>query len=117
MTVTRQGKNVSDMLIRYREAAEKTGNPVAKEANVWARRLHKHYKQLCTSEEGKAGIVALLSDPSPYVRCWAASHSLAWTPEIARHVLEELRDAKGPCSFTAEITLKEFEQGRLSFDY
>jgi hypothetical protein len=32
-------------------------------------------------------------------------------------VLEALRDSDGPFSFTAEMTLKEFDAGRLSFEY
>ena len=50
-------------------------------------------------------------------RCTAAAHSLQWTPETARGVLEDLRDSNGRNSFEAEMVLREYDNGRLSFDY
>ena len=59
----------------------------------------------------------LMADPEPSVRCCAAANSLQWKPEDARRVLEKLRDSQGPFSFDAEMTLSEFDKGRLKFGY
>jgi len=105
------------ILGQYREAAELTGHTSPDFANQSAKKLHELYKQLRSTEEGRAAIETLLSDPSPHVRCWASAHALMWVPQLARHVLEELRDAKGRCSFDAEMILKQFDKGTLSFNH
>jgi hypothetical protein len=105
------------LLQRYREGAEGTSNPNPKEANASHNRMHSFYKRLRTSEAGRQGIIELMKDPSPHVRCWAAAHSLEWVPMVACEVLRQLRDSKGPRSFDAEITLEEFNKGTLTFDY
>ncbi|MBI5877541.1 MAG: DUF2019 domain-containing protein [Chloroflexi bacterium] len=105
------------ILMQYKQAAELTGHKSSDIANQSARRLHELYKRLRTTEEGRAAIVTLLSDTSPHVRCWAGAHALAWAPQLARRVLEELRDAKGRCSFDAEMILKQFDKGSLSFNH
>ena len=105
------------ILKQYREAAELTGQTSSDVANWAAKKLHELYKQLRSSEEGKAAIETLLSDSSPHVRCWAGAHALMWAPQRARLVLEELRDAKGRCSFDAEMILKQFDKGTLSFNH
>ncbi len=99
------------------DAAERTSDADPKEANRWAKQLHSHYELLRESEAGRRGISALLTDPSPHVRVWAAAHPLAWDPKTAQRTLEELRDARGPCSFDAEMALKEFGRGTLSFEH
>ena len=112
-------KTVGELLVQYREAAERAGdlsNP--KQQNKWADRLHICYKLLREAPPGREGIIALMADANPSVREWAAAHSLQWMPERARSVLEELRDMKVfPYSLNAEMTLKEFDKGRLTFDY
>lgn len=109
-------KKLEDLLALYKECAEGTGNSDPQKANQKARKLHEYYRQLRASEEGRAGVISLLTDSSPHVRCWAAAHALAWDPNKAREVLEALRDGKGKCSFDAEILLEQFEKGQLSFD-
>lgn len=109
--------NISELLVKYREAAEGTGHTNPRIANKLARRLHNYYKQLHETEEGRAGIAQLMSDANVHVRCWAAAHSLQWESKIARSVLEAIRDQGDICSFTAEWTLKRFDEGKLSFDY
>lgn len=115
--MARSTSKVGQMLRQYREAAEKTRLPNPKEANIWADKLLKLYRRLRATEEGRTALATLLSDPSPDVRGWAATHVLGWAPEIARPVLEDLRDSKGRRSFDAEIVLREFDKGTLSFDY
>jgi hypothetical protein len=107
-------RQVDDIIRKYRQAADNTRIQDPKVANRWARVLHKLYKKLSVTDEGKESILTLLSDPSPHVRCWAATHALEWAVPIARSVLEELRDSNGPCSFDATIVLRELDKGRLT---
>jgi hypothetical protein len=110
--------DVQDLLARYRAAASGTTDENSEQQNKSADRVHACYKSLRETPEGREGIIALISDPNPQVQLWAASHSLAWSPDAARPVLERLRDSgEFPTSFTAEMTLAEFDKGALSFDY
>ena len=113
----RDGKTVRDLIVEYREAAVGAGSGDPKQNNRSVDRLHACYKELREKEEGRAGIIGLISDENPHVRLWAAGHSLHWVPEIARPALEALRDDKGPGSFSAEWTLKVFDEGTLSFEH
>ena len=83
------------LLADYRDAAERTGDPdTAAEA---ARDVNELYKQLRDSPEGRAGLTALMLDPNPHVRRWAATHSLSWKRDAARQVLMDLnRGLEGP---------------------
>ena len=78
------------LLTRYREAAERTGDPEPGIASQAAHDTHELYKQLRDSPEGRAGLTALMLDPHPQVRRWAATHSLSWKRDAARAVLAEL---------------------------
>jgi hypothetical protein len=109
-------KSVDETLRLYRDAALGTGSQDPKVNNRSADELHICYKQLRDSEEGRAGIVRLISDSNPHVRVWAAAHSLFWAPEIARPALEALQDSAGPASLSAKWTLREFDNGSLSFN-
>lgn len=105
------------LVARYRVAALGTGTLDPKKNNKNVDMLHSCYKHLRATEEGRAGIILLVSDDNPHVRVWAAAHSLEWDPAIARPALEALRDSNGPASFAAKWTLKEYDEGNLSFDY
>ncbi len=109
-------KRIEDLLAAYRSGAEGTSTPDPKVANRWQKQMHECYKRLQETSEGRAAIATLMNDPSPHVKCWAAAHCLQWEPSIAKSTLQELQIAKGPCSFTAEMTLQEFGKGRLTFD-
>ena len=109
--------SLQENLAAYREGAAGTANPKPKQANKSHDQMHVRYKVLRDSQEGREAIMSLLSDDDAHVRCWAAAHSLEWAPELARRVLESVRDSEGPCSFDAKMTLQEFDKGRLSFDY
>ena len=108
---------IADLASQYKHAAEGTSNSAPRQANKSHDVMHIYYKQLRQTEAGRSAITRLLNDDSPEVRCWAAAHSLAWATDEAKMTLIALRDAKGPRSFTAEMTLSEFEKGRLSFEY
>ena len=108
---------IHDLLAKYRGAAAATADKDPKKQNKAAENVRACYALLKKSPDGRQGIIALLTDSSPQVRLWAASHSLAWSPELARPVLDAIRrSGEFPSSFTAEITLAEFEKGTLTFD-
>lgn len=101
----------------YRQSAIATGNVSdSKSARNGARQLNACYRVLRQSEEGRSALVKLMEDPEPSVRCWAAAECLQWKPDVARRVLEALRDSQGQFAFDAEMTLKEYDNGRLAFD-
>lgn len=84
-------------------------------ANNSADELQAHYIVLRRTQVGRDAITSLMGHEHLSVRLMAAAHSLEWAPDTARVVLEELRDSGGPVSFEAEMTLKEYQKGRLSF--
>jgi hypothetical protein len=89
-------------------------------ANELFERTHAQFKVLRESQDGRAGITALMHDPNPYVASTAAAHSLLWDPEAATAVLEALEaaeDVPGQVQISAKYTLKEWRAGRLSFDW
>ena len=69
------------------------------------------------SQAGRDAISSLMTDPVPAVRCMAATHSLAWSPENAAIVLRELENMGGLLAVDAHYTLESFEEGRLNLDY
>jgi len=88
-----------------------------KAANRLFDALHALYKQLRTSEEGRSAITGLLDDPVPAVRLAAATHSLAWRPERAETVLEELERVDSLHAVTAKWTLRSWRAGKLDLDW
>lgn len=108
---------VDELLSIYRQAAGQQAIGSARITNRWHSKLHECYKLLRGNEAGREGITLLMSDAVPHVRLWAASHSLAWEPELARETLEEIRDSDSPSSVDAKWTLKMYAAGQLSFDY
>jgi len=88
-------------------------------ANRLFDQAHAQFNSLRESEEGRAGIAALMQDPNPYIALMAAAHSLLWTPEPAIAVLEALEDSEGlpVVQTSAEYTLIEWREGNLSFDW
>jgi hypothetical protein len=71
------------------------------------------------SPEGRTVVAALMADPRPTVRLWAAAAVLFWDPDAARPTLTEIRDSPVRYdlhSITAKHTLLEFDAGRLARD-
>lgn len=110
-------QRIAECLLQYQQSADRTSETDPNVANEFQKQMHACYKWLRESEAGRQGITALIDDPSPSVRCWAAAHSLTWALEKARAALISLRNGKDPCSFDAEMTLNEFDKGTLSFEY
>src|SRR6266487_5823408 len=60
------------------------------EANQAFSALHVCYKRLRDSPAGREAITGLLDDPATAVRLLAATHCLAWEPDRAQKVLEDI---------------------------
>ncbi len=112
-------KVIEDSLEQFRNSAIKAGDfSDPKAQNKASRKLQASYKTLCLTEEGKAGLIALMSDSNAGVRLSAAARCLQWDPEQAESVLEALRKLNiFPISFEAEMTIEQFNKGNLSFDF
>lgn len=64
--------------------------------------------------EAQRQLLALIDDPDPGTRCWAAISVLEFAPDEAERVLTELaRSAGGLVGFSAEWTLEEWKAGTL----
>jgi hypothetical protein len=110
-------QSIDEILQRFRNAAIGNADPDPVKANMNHDIVHSCYKILKETEEGRKAIILLMSDINPHVRSCAAARSLAWEPERARRVLEEIRDSDGSGAFNAKWTLIEYDKGRLTFDY
>ena len=61
-------------------------------------------------------LLPLLVDERISVRVWAGAHALQFRPEQATSVLEEIAaGSHGLLGFDADMTLKEWRNGKLSF--
>jgi hypothetical protein len=87
-------------------------------ANPLFVQLHTIYKRLRDTQAGRDAIAALMDDENVGVRISAAAHSLAWAPEKATTMLEQIeRDGPGLYRTTAKYTLKSFREGKLNLDW
>jgi len=59
----------------------------------------------------------LLDDPVTAVRILAATHGLAWEPEQAAQVLQEIELESNPYSVDAKWTLRSYHNGKLNLDW
>ena len=91
---------------------------VAESPRRWNQLVNELQRQqlvLRETSSGRRAISALMDDPRPVVREWAAAHALFWEEARARSVLEAIRDDPdvGAQSINAKYTLIEFDRGRL----
>jgi hypothetical protein len=122
------GASIPDLLAEHRETLVRWGEEserlderrAVRQANKLFEEAHAQFKLLRESDEGRAGIAALMRDPNPYVASTAAAHCLLWEPDAATTVLEameESEDVPWQVQISAKYTLKEWGAGRLSFDW
>jgi hypothetical protein len=101
-----------ETLVRWGEESERLDERRAVgRANKLFEEAHAQFKLLRESEEGRAGIAALMHDPNPYVASTAAGHCLLWEPDDATAVLEaieESEDVPWQVQISAKYTLKEW---------
>ena len=82
--------------------------------NRLVNQLQKLHLELRETPEGRAGITAVVHDPNPTVRGWAAAHSLFWGEAIARDELDAQAASKGWVSLMPSTHSGEFDRGRLN---
>lgn len=87
-------------------------------ANRVFKKNHAIYKELRVTDEGRAAIQALLTNPIVRVRSLAATHMLVWAPDEAIPVLEDIaKVAKGEDYMAAVMVLTQFRAGELNLDW
>jgi hypothetical protein len=106
-------KRISDLVAEFRANAVAASDLSDSRAqNEAARKMQAVYRELCTSQEGREGIIALMSDANSGVRLASAARCLQWEPKQARQVLDALRaEGSFPSSFEAEMALEQFDKG------
>jgi hypothetical protein len=100
------------LVIEWHEARDEP-----KRANKIFEAHHRLYKQLRESNEGREAIIGLLDDETTAVRVMAATHSLAWVPDRAQLVLEEIERENSLYGTDAKYTLRSYRAGNLNLDW
>jgi hypothetical protein len=111
---------IDQLVARYRatlvemdsQKVESGGKP-----RTWNRlvdRMQAVHLELRATQRGRDAITKMISDENPTVRSWSAVNALAWAPAEARAELEREAAAGGVLGFGAEISLREFDAGRLN---
>lgn len=100
--------------VRHGEASQKGDH---RTANAQYKRLLAAWKELRSrGDEGRAALLHLMDARNLHVQVWAASHVLEFAPEAAEARLERLaHEAPGLARLDAELTLKEWRAGNLTF--
>jgi hypothetical protein len=89
-------------------------------ARTWNRhvdRMQRAHLELRKSLEGRAAITAMISDRVRTVAHWSAAHALFWDEDLARAYLLAEAASQGVGSFDAQMTLREFDAGRLRMEW
>lgn len=100
------------LLKMHSERIEQGGKP-----RTWNRlvnRMQAAHLKLRATAEGRDAITLLIDDENATVRSWSAVNALAWAEGPARAALEREAVAGGIAGFDAEISLREFDAGRLN---
>jgi hypothetical protein len=103
------------LLAVHRVLMESGGAPRA--WNRLVNRLQKLHLELRDTSEGRTGITAMIQDPNPTVRGWAAAHSLFWDEAVARAELESQTVSGRLAAVDAKYTLRELDCGRLNMTW
>ncbi|MEO8528957.1 MAG: DUF2019 domain-containing protein [Pseudolysinimonas sp.] len=88
-----------------------------RKANKFFERAHAVAVRLRATAEGRAALLAILDHEDRGVRLGAAAECTPFAATEATKVFRELIEPRGRHSFDAEMTLKEFEAGRLKMDW
>ena len=110
--------DTNDLISKYKEAA------LAHEKATLSgnyRVANREYKTLVAivrevverGSSAKDTFLSLLSDQNPFVKIWAATHSLAFAPSQGEKALSEASRVPGLAGYTATLTLQEWHEGKL----
>jgi hypothetical protein len=89
----------------------------ARRANRLFDALQELYKEMRGDTAAREAIASLLNDPIIAVRLAAATHSLAWEPDRAIRILEELEHESDLHAVSAKWTLRSYRSGTLDLDW
>lgn len=89
----------------------------ARRHNRHVDRMQQAYLALRQTAEGRAVISGFIDDPIPTVALWAATQALFWDERRARARLASFVVGQDRHAFDAEVTLREFDAGRLNTDW
>jgi Domain of unknown function (DUF2019) len=108
----------SELLAAYLLTAERWDSVQsnATQANKEFDELRRLYRLLRVEPRGREGIEKLMEHPNKGVRLSAASHALAWSPDRASEMLEEIASGKGLHAVSAHYTLLSYRSGKLNLD-
>lgn len=115
-----QESRVADLLRNYRDtllAMHDCRVLAGGDPRRWNRLVEKMqtiHLELRETSEGRGGITALIGDECVTVRQWSATNALAWAPREARAELTREVEQRGPSALEAQLTLREFDAGRLN---
>jgi hypothetical protein len=115
-----QAPPVSELLKEYRDALlsmHRSRIGAGGDPHHWNRLVNKMqalHLQLRESPEGRDGITSMIRDECLTVRQWSATNALAWDPGVARTALLQEIETEGPGAFEAQVTLREYDAGRLN---
>ncbi|MEP4194035.1 MAG: hypothetical protein ABJL99_00185 [Aliishimia sp.] len=110
---------IETLLSDYRASAIAHGNATiegnARKTNRTYGRLHETLNKIPNSNDDSA-LLDLFNDTEVWVQLWAAAHSLEIDADKAIAKLKSLADAEiSLISMSARYTIKEWENGNLSF--
>jgi len=117
--VTDTGEPLPGLIEAYEQTALQWGQlqSDSAKANGVFEENHSIYKSLRNHEEGRVAIARLMTHDSEAVRLLAATHSLAWEPEVATATLDAIERAGGLPGVTANYTLRSYRAGQLNLDW
>lgn len=112
--------DLPELVNAYRDAAKHHGAATEsgdhRTANKSADLVAAIYSELRRrGPEAQHQLVPLLADPELGVRLWAASHALEFAPAEGEAILTALSSEGRLVGLSAEMTLKEWREGRLRF--
>jgi hypothetical protein len=110
---------IETLLSDYRVSAIAHGSATiegnSRKTNRAYDRLHETLNKIANSNEDNA-LLEFFNDTEVWVQLWAAAHSLEIDADKATAKLQSLADAEIPLiSMSARYTIKEWENGNLSF--
>lgn len=117
------GRTLAEWRDQYRrelveiDSVRLADDPGARRHNRHVNRMQQAHLVLRETGEGRAAISALIDDPVPTVAVWAATQALFWDEARARARLEGFVEANDLHAFESQITLREFDAGRLKTDW
>ena len=106
---------IKEYILGAEEHGKGTESGDHKRANLGYSRLNDSYKKLKEQDPNLCALEPLLNNSDKSVRSWAASHLLLVNSEVALPILEKISQEKGTVAFSAEMTIKQWREGKLNF--